>query len=215
MREGICYICGAADFTPAGFAPGEGDFVIAADGGYAHLRRNAIDADLVVGDFDSLGHVPLHPHVVRLPAEKDETDLVAAVKQGLVRGYRTFLLYGALGGQQDHTLASLQTVVWLSRHGAAGYLIGADLMVTAVTNGSLFFDAACRGTISVFCSGDEAQGVYLRGLYYPLSDARLTDDVPLGVSNAFTGEEAEVRVEAGSLLVLWKGNPEQIPRRTE
>lgn len=214
MKQGICYICGAGEFFPAGFRPGAGDFVVAADGGYAHLLRSGIDTDLVVGDFDSLGHIPLHPNVVRLPAEKDETDLVAAVEQGLVRGYRVFMIYGALGGRQDHTVANLQTVVWLSRHGAAGYLVGADLMVTAITDGALFFDAACRGTISVFCSGDRAGGVYLKGLRYPLRDALLTDDVPLGVSNAFTGEEAEVRVGSGSLLVLWTGGPEGLPRRT-
>lgn len=214
MKQGVCYICGAGEFCPAGFAPEAGDFVIAADAGYAHLLRNGIDADLVVGDFDSLGRVPLHPNVVRLPAEKDETDLVAAVTQGLVRGYREFLIYGALGGRQDHTVANLQTVVWLSRHEAAGYLVGADLMVTAVTDGSLCFDAACRGTISVFCSGNKAQGVYLQGLRYPLQNALLTDDVPLGVSNAFTGEAAEVRVGSGSLLVLWTGAPGKLPQRT-
>lgn len=214
MEEGVCYICGAGEFVPAGFQPAAGDFVVAADGGYAHLLRSGIAADLVVGDFDSLGQIPAHPNVVRLPVEKDETDLAAAIGQGLSRGYRTFLLYGALGGRQDHTLANLQTLVWLSRRAAAGYLVGADFLATAVTDGALRFDAACRGTISVFCSGSEARGVFLGGLRYPLRGARLTDDVPLGVSNAFTGEEAEVRVEKGTLLVLWTGDALRLPRRT-
>ena len=32
-----CYIVGAGDFTPRGFAPVPGDLVLAADGGYRAL----------------------------------------------------------------------------------------------------------------------------------------------------------------------------------
>jgi thiamine pyrophosphokinase len=51
--------------------------------------------------------------------------------------------------------------------------------------------------------GEPARGVTLRGLYYPLEDGELTCGFPLGVSNHFTGENAEIRVRKGSLLVLW------------
>ena len=42
-----------------------------------------------------------------------------------------------------------------------------------------------------------------RGLQYPLTNATLTDDYPLGVSNAFTGAPAEITVGQGRLIVLW------------
>jgi thiamine pyrophosphokinase len=45
--------------------------------------------------------------------------------------------------------------------------------------------------------------VTLKGLYYPLEKGRLTAGFPLGVSNHFTGDPAEISVEQGSLLVLW------------
>jgi thiamine pyrophosphokinase len=51
--------------------------------------------------------------------------------------------------------------------------------------------------------------VTLAGLKYPLSDAVLTCDMPLGVSNEFTGAPASVSVREGTLLVLWRYLPDQ------
>ena len=57
--------------------------------------------------------------------------------------------------------------------------------------------------VSVFCHGDRAEGVTLTGLSYPLSDAVLTGDFPLGVSNRrLDGQPATVAVRRGALLIL-------------
>ncbi len=53
--------------------------------------------------------------------------------------------------------------------------------------------------------GGEARCVTLSGLLYPLSEATLAPDFPLGVSNEFTGAEAEVTVGEGLLTVIWSG----------
>ena len=42
-----------------------------------------------------------------------------------------------------------------------------------------------------------------RGLYYGLEDGTLTSGFPLGASNHFTGEPAQITVESGSLLIIW------------
>ena len=57
--------------------------------------------------------------------------------------------------------------------------------------------------MSVFCHGDRAEGVTLTGLAYPLSDADLTGDFPLGVSNRrLEGQPATVSVRRGTLLIF-------------
>ena len=203
MRESICYIVGAGALYPAELEPVEGDWVIAADGGYRSLHQLGIRADLVVGDFDSLEGRPDHPNVLMLAKEKDNTDTAAALELGRARGYRLFRLYGGTGGRVDHTLANLQCLTWLSRQGCRGYLYGETWTATAVTDGALRFDASHRGYVSVFCQGDRAEGVYLRGLKYQLCDATLTCDVALGVSNEFTGADSSVEVARGTLLVVW------------
>ena len=72
-----------------------------------------------------------------------------------------------------------------------------------MTDGALTFDASHRGYVSVFCQGDRAEGVTLRGLKYPLDSAALTPDVTLGVSNEFTGAESSIAVRTGTLLAVW------------
>lgn len=178
------------------------DYVIAADGGLRHAQTLGIIPNAILGDFDSLGHVPQGANV--FPVEKDDTDAMLAVRRGLELGYQTFYLYGSLDGPRlDHTIANIQTLQFLADRDARGYLVGLDYILTVVKTGTLTFPAGCTGTISVFCLGPDARGVTLRGLYYPLEDGTLTPGFPLGVSNHFTGEEAAVTVCEGSLLVLW------------
>ncbi len=198
----LCVIAGAMEPGPIAPLP-ENALLIAADGGLEHLRRRGLTPHLIVGDFDSLDHVPRGDNVIRHPVEKDDTDAMLAVKTGLERGYETFVLYGCLGGRLDHAYANLQALVYLAARGAAGWLLGENLAVTAVRCGRLDFAPGREGTISVFCPDGEARGVTLAGLYYPLRDAVLTSAFPLGVSNRFTGGPASVSVEEGTLLVMW------------
>lgn len=182
----------------------DGSYVIAADKGLLQLRDRGSEPDLVVGDFDSLGYVPQARELVRHPVEKDDTDMMLAVREGLRRGFRTFLLYGGLGGRLDHTLANVQTLAFLASHGARGLLFGEGTALLLLENGAVRFPASMQGTLSVFCFGDRAEGVTEAGLHYPLENAELTNSFPLGVSNAFCGRESEVSVQKGKLLLLWQ-----------
>ena len=201
MKE--CVIFCAAECDGLARPIGPESFVIAADGGLRHTEKLGIAPDAVLGDFDSLGFCPEGANV--FPVEKDDTDAMLAVRLGLERGCGEFLLYGSLDGPRlDHTVANFQTLQFLADHGAAGYLIGNTTMVTVVKNGKITFPAGLSGTISVFCMGPDAVGVTEKGLFYGLENASLTSGFPLGVSNHFTGEAAEISVKNGSLLVLWE-----------
>lgn len=206
-----CLIFCAAQFDSLIGPIAEEDYVIAADGGFGHTEALGLRPDAVLGDFDSLGYTPAGANV--FPVEKDDTDAMLAVRHGLSLGFREFLIYGGLDGPRlDHTFANVQTLEFLTEHGAYGYLIGKDYILTVVKDGSVRFSAGAEGTISVFCVGADAQGVTERGLYYPLEDAVLTSSFPLGASNHFTGVEAEISVKEGSLLLIWdRGNG--LPRR--
>ena len=209
MRE--CVIFCAAECNGLARPIGLESFVIAADGGLRHTQKLGITPDAVLGDFDSLGFCPEGANV--FPVEKDDTDAMLAVRLGLRRGCGEFLLYGSLDGPRlDHTVANFQTLQFLADHGATGYLIGNTAMVTVVKNGKITFPAGLSGTISVFCMGPDAVGVTEKGLFYGLENGTLSSGFPLGVSNHFTGEAAEISVRNGSLLVLWErkcGFPER------
>ena len=206
-----CIIFCAAEFDTLAEPIGAEDFVIAADGGLRHTEALGIVPDGILGDFDSLGFVPEGANV--FPVEKDDTDAMLAARQGLALGFGEFWFYGSLDGPRlDHTVANFQTLQFLADRGAKGYLIGKDYIVTVVKDGILRFASNCTGTVSVFCMGSNAEGVTLKGLYYPLENGTLTAGFPLGVSNHFTGEAAEISVKNGSLLVMWdrkNGFPEK------
>lgn len=223
-----CYIVGAGDFTPRGFAPVPGDLVLAADGGYRALYSLGYTPDLLLGDFDSLGDLPLPPDlpVLRFPARKDDTDTGLALRHGLDRGFRDFALYGCAGGRVDHLLANLQSMARVSRLGATIRLAAPEYDAWALTGpapdapapdasgpaphapdgpaATLTLPDRPGGTlVSVFCHGDRAEGVTLTGLSYPLDGADLTGDFPLGVSNRrLEGRPAAVSVRRGTLLIF-------------
>ena len=209
MKKCLIFCAGGFDGLRSPVNPG--DFILAADGGLTHLKELGLKPDEILGDFDSLGYTPDSARV--FPVEKDDTDAMLAVRRGLALGFREFHLYGGLDGDRlDHTVANYQLLQFLSDRDAFGYLLGREWTVTVLQNGTLTFPETAGGLISLFCMGRDAKNVTLRGLKYTLTGGTLTAGFPLGVSNHFTGEQASVTVENGSLLVMWQrgaGIPER------
>ena len=220
IREPRCVIISAGDLTDKKIDLTDDDLCIACDAGFAYARRMGIFPDLVVGDFDSAGEAggevlngirkiaALHPErVVQLQTHKDDTDTLAAVRIGIERGFRTFYLYGAMGGKRfDHSFANIQTLLFIKHHGGNGYIVDGDEMLMVIENETVRFSRGTTGMISVFSLGAAARSVTLRGLMYSADNITITNDFPIGVSNEFIiDEEAEITVEDGSLLVAVSG----------
>ena len=199
---GRCVIFGAADFDRLLVPLAQEDYLIAADGGIRHLEKIGRKADKVLGDFDSLGYIPDGAAV--FPVEKDDTDIMLALREGLEQGHREFLIYGGLDGKRlDHTMANFQALHFLRSQGARGYLIGRDYLVTAISGETISFPAAATGIISLFCMGKQATGVEIEGLQYEMKKGTLQPDMPLGVSNHFVGKPSKITVADGALLLIW------------
>ena len=197
-----CVIFCAAGFDELAQPLTGEELVIAADGGLIHCKNGGIRPDAILGDFDSLGYIPTDSQV--FPVEKDDTDAMLAVRLGLERGCREFLIYGGLDGPRlDHTVANFQTLQFLADQGAKGYLVGKDHIVTILKDDEAVFPGNFEGILSVFCMGKDALGVPIEGAQYPLKNGTLTAGFPLGVSNHFVGQPARVAVEEGSLLLIW------------
>ncbi len=213
---GKCLIMCAGEFSPIAMDRQEDDFVIAADNGLTYLTRMGVVPDFIIGDYDSLeeeGRQVLREFeqsrpdcVLRLPVEKDDTDTMAAVRVGLERGYTTFTLYAALGGRLDHTLANIQTLNFIRAHGAKGYIMDASCMMFVIRDETRNFAPGFQGSFSLFALDGKLTGVTLRGMKYEVTDAVITNDYPIGVSNRIEGDRpASVTVEHGSALcyVAW------------
>lgn len=203
MAQKRCFLFGAGERCRLRTMPEPGELIVAADGGQYFCSEIGVQPNLLVGDFDSSQRPELACEVIELPVEKDETDTLHAVRLGLEQGCREFHIYGGTGGRLDHTLANLQTLLYIARHGGRGFLYDTNMTITVIENAGLTIYGA-HGLLSVFCLGDRAQGVYLRGVYYPLENAVLTPDYPLGVSNQAIADPVEIRVDQGALAVLWE-----------
>ena len=212
IKEGKCILVAAGDLTVAAVSKEPEDLCIAVDGGLAYCGLLELEPDLIIGDFDSLGESELEAvevleekipdRIVRLPREKDDTDMMAAIRRGLEAGYRSFRIYGACGGRLDHMFANLQCLVYLKNHDAVGYLIDGGGMILAIQNECVHFKAGLEGTLSLFAMSEEVRGVTIRGMKYNITDTTIQNDYPIGISNEFTGQEASVEVQSGTLIAM-------------
>lgn len=204
------FIFSAGTFFGLRQQPEDGDMIIAADAGYRNCLAAGLKPHVLLGDFDSMDLPETDAAVQRLPVEKDDTDTMAAVKLALDRGCDNVIIYGGTGGKRlDHTLANIHTLFYIRRHGAHGYLYDDDFLWTVIENEELILEREVDwGLVSVFPLCEQAEGVYEEGLQYPLEDAVLRADFPLGVSNHFAADEARITVKNGVLAVGWELPPQ-------
>ena len=103
------------------YVPLHGDYIICADSGYRYCALLGIKPDILIGDFDSLTDYA-GENVIRHKKEKDETDTHLAVKLAFEKGYKKIVIYGALGGREDHALANIYLLKKILDNGADGLI---------------------------------------------------------------------------------------------
>lgn len=201
-----CAVIGSA---PIGENPFEGRdrsgfFVICADGGYDSAAKFSIVPDLLIGDFDSLqGSLPENIPVIRLKVEKDDTDMFAAVREGVRRGFRSFELFGALGGKRmDHSFANFCTLQYLAGQGCRAVIADGSRRVFLLNGGRLMLNGLKGRTVSVFPFGCSSCTVSYTGLKYPLDNALLEPNSTLGTSNSVSEDRAQIVVSSGNAIVF-------------
>lgn len=202
-----CALVGASDFNADHFkemdAAGAFDYVVAVDGGLAHLEGIGRAADMAVGDFDSLGYVPKNMRVARFSPEKDDSDMALALRLMKSRRYTDVYVYGGLGGRLDHTIANMQVFSLYSEKGLYVVAVDERSAVSFITGpDTMELPAREEGTVSVMSMSDVSSGVFERGLKWELDDFSLDNRTSRGLSNEFTGEAVMIGVEKGTLAVF-------------
>lgn len=209
-----CILVCAGDFTPMDLQKNEGDCLIAVDNGLTYLTQMGILPDYCLGDYDSLlpeGRRALEEirqedpeRVITLPAAKNDTDTMAAARMGLKLGYRSFFIYGALGGARiAHTIANLQVLNFIKNNGGQGYLMDSNEMLFLIRNETREFHKGFGGRFSMFAVDPVVKGVTIRGMKYEIEDETLTNDFPIGCSNEISKEKkAVVTVADGTALAV-------------
>ena len=183
----------------------DADLVIAADSGLAAFDKAGLEPHLLVGDMDSVPPDVLKKYEGRLPEHrlnciKDDTDGVDALDLAVARGADSITLLGALGGRLDHALANVMLLVRAQRKGVKAEILSETVRIARV-DGYASLSGAKGDTVSLLPLG-RAEGVTLKGFFYPLEHAVLESDYPLGVSNVVVDDQAEVYLESGDLILF-------------
>lgn len=177
-------------------------FVICADGGLDIALAAKIKPNLIIGDFDSAKAVP-SPNIetVHLMKEKDDTDMFSAVKEGIHRGYKNFVLFGALGGRFDHSYANVCVLQYISKVGGHGVMVTGNEKLFFMPGGRLHLRDMKGATASVYPFGTPSATVSYTGMKYPLTEDVMTSDNPLGTSNVIESDNATITVLGGNVII--------------
>lgn len=189
-----------------------GDFILCADGGYSHARKAGLTPHVVIGDFDSIDYDSIENdlissgmtecRIIRVAAEKDDTDTMICVKYGIEHSFDEFFILGGLGGRLDHTIANLQTMCYAVEQGKTIWFLDGKNRATLRAPGSLTVEVQKDYKISLFAFGESCDGVSISGVKYPLKNHLLKNNFPLGVSNEFLEKNAEISHKSGKLLIV-------------
>ena len=212
MNKGNCILIGAGDLTISEIPMQAGDLVIAVDGGYEYCKLLEITPDYILGDFDSISEKEAEcvaeiaksqeDKVIILPVDKDDTDMLAAIKLGLAEGYQNFRIYAGMGGRIEHSIANMQCLLYLKEHNAVGYLMDGTGMILVAKEEEISFQDSMEGYMSLFCLGDRAT-VSIENMKYLLREHEITNSFPIGISNEFIlGEKGKVTVHKGAVVMI-------------
>ena len=201
-----CAIIGAGEITSYDFVKPfieKCDFIISADGGYDHLLKMSLKPELSVGDFDSAKNLPTAHEIITLPKEKDDTDTLYALKIAIDRGYRELYLFGMLGGRLDHTIANVQSLLFLAQNNVSAYIIDSKAVLTVIKDSEISFSPTKNYYFSVFSLKEKSYGVTIKNAKYEISNCQLENNFPLGISNEFLEHKpALIKVKSGELLIV-------------
>ena len=185
------------------------DYKACADGGYLICAAMGFEADIVIGDFDSLSAdkileiESLGIEKAVFPCEKDDTDVMLCAKHGLALGFDNFLILGGIGGDFAHTIANLQTLSFLIDMGCKAEILTSTEQILMLDGRAAGFSGCAGAKFSVFSYVERSSGVYIENAKYPLSDVVLTNSSPIGAGNEFINTEpVTISVRQGRLLVI-------------
>ncbi|GAB6098333.1 thiamine diphosphokinase [Halanaerocella petrolearia] len=183
------------------------DTIACADGGAEYAFELGITPDLIVGDFDSVSSTVLNQYreqgvkIKKFPVQKDKTDTQLLLENLIEMGFEEIIVFAALGKRLDHSLANIYLLEQLTTSGVQIKFVTEQDTIELITDNRIIKDKA-GNTISFLPITSQVEGVELKGVKYPLTDATLTRGSTLSISNIIEDEEAEINLKNGKLLMI-------------
>lgn len=188
-----------------------GDLVIAVDGGLDHIVSWGLEADVVVGDFDSVDAQNLQrakscgSEIVQYPQDKDATDTELALVLADERGASEITVLGCWGQRRDHELATtLCLCAKKFSHIAITATDGQRLMW--VLHDVVDLEQPSGSVLSLIAVLGDVVGITTSGLRWQLDDETLKVATGRGISNVCESRKQHISIKSGVLLVFGESN---------
>lgn len=178
----------------------EKDTIICADSGYNHIVNMNLKADLLVGDFDSIGKLPLNIKTIKYPTEKDKTDTELAIDYAREMGFKEFLIIACTGTRMDHTLTNIFLLTNFLNNNEYAEIIDEHNKIM-ITNNILHLNEE-KGSIVSIIPLCNCLDITTKNLKYPLYKASMQVGKGLGVSNIMVDNFASIYIGKGTILVI-------------
>jgi len=186
------------------------DLVVAADGGAMALERWGVVPQVLVGDMDSVGVERANAlaksgvRIIRMPREKDESDLELAVEHAIGAGADEITLLGLFGGARlDYTIANALLLADARYRGRVMRAVAGPARLRALHVGeTALLTGAVGELVTLLPVGADAEGIRTVGLRYALLGEALRLGRSRGVSNVIAALPASVTLDAGALLII-------------
>jgi len=191
------------------------DFLVAADGGLAHLLRLGQLPHLLIGDLDSVSAEQLAQmqargvRIERYPTAKNETDLELALQWVVRAGYTVIRVVAALGGRLDQTLGNI-FLLMQPELATCDVRLEDGVQEVFLIRSQATLEGQPGETVSLLPLGGPARGIHTQGLRYPLHGETLYPEHTRGISNELVTSQAHIRLESGLLLCIHTHRPPQI-----
>ena len=180
----------------------EGD-LIGTDRGCLYLALNGYKDFVAIGDFDSVNDDEYKiikdnsRELIKLNPVKDDTDLEHTLHFPEERGYKKALIYGALGGRQDHNLLNIKLCL-LSEISAV--LMDSKHKIFSLAKGSYSIEKNNYRFLSLFAF--EEAIVNLEGVKYPISFKKIGFKDLYTTSNEIVAESCHIDILEGRVLIV-------------
>lgn len=188
------------------------DHKIGVDGGAAFCYRYGIIPTRIVGDFDTLDQKILEWYREHTEIEirsfdpvKDATDTQIAVELALELGSSHITILGGTGTRLDHVLGNIQTMYLPFERGVDCEILDSHNRIRLIRERYVLKKEEQYGKyFSLIPLTTDVYGVTLKGAKYPLDRHHFTvcGTGSLGVSNEIAGEQVEITMESGILVLI-------------
>lgn len=184
----------------------DSDYIICADGGSRHAFQMKIKPDIIIGDLDSIAkeyidyYNSIDVKIIKFPSDKDKTDTQLCIEYAM-HFSNEIILIGATGNRIDHMLANISLLKMGIDRGKSIRIIDENNEIYLIDN-KLTIKGAKDELISLLPISERVEGVTIVGSHYELKKAFMELGNPYGVSNYFLGNEINITIEKGYLLVI-------------